>query len=90
MTQASGYEWDEAKRRSNLEKHRVDFRAIYNFEWDTATYEDDDRHDEPRTKATDFIGVVLYTVIYTERGPNTHIISIRKASLTEIMQYAQT
>lgn len=84
------YEWDEEKRQSNLAKHRVDFQAIYRFEWNTATYEDDDRHDEPRVKATGFIGVVLYTVIYTERGPNTRIISIRKASPTEIMEYAQT
>lgn len=83
------YEWDDSKNRSNLAKHKIDFEAIHNFEWNTATYQDDDRHDEPRTKATGFIGLVLYTVIYTERGDNTRIISLRKASPTEITEYAQ-
>ena len=83
------YEWDEEKRRSNLSRHRVDFQAIHRFEWNTATYEYDDRHHEPRIKATGFIGVVLYTVIYTERGDNTRIISLRKASREDIRKYAQ-
>ena len=83
------YEWDESKRQFNLAEHRVDFQAIHNFEWDGAVYEFDDRHDEPRTKATGFIGVVLYTVIYTEPGHNTRIISLRKASREDIRKYAQ-
>lgn len=82
------YEWDESKRRSNR-KHRIDFAAIHNFEWDSAVYEYDDRHHEPRIKATGFIGLTLYTVIYTERGDNKRIISLRKASPTEITEYAQ-
>ncbi len=32
------YEWDEQKRRENADKHKVDFTAIYGFEWDTAVY----------------------------------------------------
>ena len=83
------YEWDEAKRRSNLDKHRVDFEAIYRFDWNTAVRYYDDRHYEPRWKAIGFIGVVLHSVIYTERGNSVRIISIRKSSLTEIREYAQ-
>ena len=84
------YEWDDAKRLSNLSRHRVDFEAILRFEWESAVYEYDDRHDEPRIKATGFIGVTLHTVIYTERNGNIRIISLRKASPTEIIEYAQT
>ena len=84
------YEWDEAKRRSNLSKHRVDFEAIHRFEWESAVYEYDDHHDEPRIKASGFIGVVLHNVIYTELDGNIRIISLRKASPTEIIEYAQT
>ena len=84
------YEWDEAKSRSNLDKHRVDFEAIYRFEWRTATYDFDDHHDEPRYIARGFIGVVLHTVVYTERGDNRRIISLRKSSPEEIREYAQT
>ena len=30
------YEWDEAKRQANKEKHRIDLEAANEFEWDTA------------------------------------------------------
>ncbi len=81
------YEWDEAKRLSNLAKHKVDFQAIHRFDWNNATYDDDDRHDEPRAKATGFIGVVLHTVIYTKRGDTTRIISIWKSGPRERRRY---
>lgn len=81
------YKWDEEKRQSNLAKHRVDFQAIHRFEWNTATYEYHDRHHEPRTKATGFIGVTLYTVICTERGDNRRIFSLRTASPREKRRY---
>lgn len=81
------YEWDEAKNRANLDKHKIAFEAIHGFDWDNATYEDDHRHDEPRTKATGFIGVTLYTVIYTERGDTTRIISIWKSGPRDRRRY---
>lgn len=84
------YEWDEAKRLSNLAKHRVDFESIHAFDWDTAAVDFDDWYDEPRWKARGFIGVVLYTVVYTWRGENIRIISLRKSGPKEIREYAQT
>ena len=84
------YEWDEAKRLSSLAKHRVDFESIYAFDWQTAVIDFHDRHDEPRWEARGFIGVVLYTVGYTWRGENIRVISLRKSSPKEIMEYAQT
>ena len=38
------YEWDERKRQENVDKHDIDFTAIYNFEWDTAVYNSNDTH----------------------------------------------
>ena len=84
------YEWDEAKRLSNLAKHRVDFEAMRHFEWGTAIIDFDDRHDEPRLSAKGFIGDVLHTVIYTERGEFIRIISLRKSNMRESREYAQT
>lgn len=84
------YEWDEAKRLSNLAKHRADFDAMYTFDWDTAVIDFDDWHDEPRWKARGFIGVVLHTVVYTWRGESIRIISLRKSGPKEIREYAQT
>ena len=83
------YEWDCPKRRSNLEKHLVDFSVIYGFDWDTAVIEFDDRHDEPRWVAIGYIGLRLFTVVYTTRDDMTRIISVRKSDPGEMRYYAQ-
>ena len=59
------YNWDEAKRRQNVNKHGVDFAAVYQFNWDWALTEIDDREDygELREQATGFIGVRLYVLV---------------------------
>ncbi len=50
------YEWDEAKRRANRAKHRLDFTAIEAFDWGTASTKPDSRHGAPRFVATGYIG----------------------------------
>ncbi len=82
------YEWDEAKRRGNIAKHGIDFSAIERFQWSAALIEPDDRHSEPRFRALGYIERRLHTVVYTERGGNTRIISIRKSNLKEEDRYA--
>ena len=82
------YEWDEAKRRGNIAKHGIDFSAIDRFQWSAALIEPDDRHSEPRFRALGYIERRLHTVVYTERGGNTRIISIRKSNLKEEDRYA--
>ena len=83
-----GYEWDYAKQRSNLQKHRVDFTAIEDFEWDTAIIKPTSRHRETRYMAIGYIGDRLYAVVYTMRGNTTRIISLRRASRREEGEYA--
>lgn len=83
------YEWDENKRRENLEKHRVDFSAVHRFDWTTASLADDLRHDEPRFVAIGFIGDRLHVIVFTERGNSTRIISVRKANPREVKKYEQ-
>ena len=78
--QYESYEWDEDKRRSNLDKHEVDFEAIYEFDWDNAVTEPSPRDNELRYIAISYLGNRLYTVIYTERGDRRRIISLRKPS----------
>ncbi len=84
------YEWDEAKRQSNLAKHRVDFTAMADFEWDTAVTSDSPRHGEWRWIARGFIGRVLHSVVYALRGNSVRVISLRKATRKEIEVYAQS
>ena len=84
------YEWDEAKRRSNIIKHGVDFNSMRAFDWGGAIVQRDDDHDEQRWIATGFIDLRLYVVVYTEPGENRiRIISLRKASKREEISYVQ-
>ena len=83
------YEWDEARRRSNLAKHGVDFAAMRNFEWGSALTEPADHENEERWTAIGFIGDVLYFAVYVERDDDlTRIISLRKARPRERRTYA--
>ena len=84
------YDWDGQKRRENWEKHRVDFVAIYDFEWETAVIEFDDRHDEPRWTAKGMIGATFYSVVFTDREGQRRIISLRKATRREARSYVET
>ena len=83
------YEWDEAKRQENREKHGVDFTAIRSFDWDAAVYNESPRGGEPRWEATGYIGDRLHFAVYTVRGDKRRIISLRKANKREERVYAQ-
>ena len=89
MAQASGYEWDETKRESNIRRHGVDFPAMSTFEWEEAVERFDDRHEEDRWIATGFIGLRLHVVAYTVRGDVVRVISLRKAQPQEIRYHVK-
>ena len=84
--------WDEAKRRSNLEKHGLDFKEahlVYD-DPDKLTY-DSSRSGERRRMDLAFAIVKgrLLTRIYTQRGDDVRVISFRPASREEREQYEQ-
>lgn len=81
------YEWDEAKRRSNIRKHGVDFTMIEHFEWDSATLELDTRQIEPRFISTGYVRNRLHVAVYTERDSRLRIISLRRANRREERAY---
>jgi len=83
------YEWDKTKRAANIEKHRIDFEAIHDFDWSTATVFVDERQDygEPRFVAFGYIKARLVAVVYTERSRKKRIISMRKANNREVNSY---
>lgn len=83
------YEWDEDKRRLNAAKHGADFGCMNAFEWDTALVIPERDHDEPRWIATGFIGPVPHVVVFTERGDDIRIISLRKATKREALRYVE-
>ncbi len=81
------YEWDEGKRLSNHEKHGVNFSEAEHFEWNTAVINASPRHGEPRYIAIGYLGDRLHHLVYTIRGENRRIVSLRKANLRERRRY---
>ena len=85
------YEWDEAKRESNLRKHRLDFWAAH------LVYESPEKityrlKSKPETRFLDIAlvelkGAVL-ALVYTMRNGNVRFISFRYASRKERRRYA--
>jgi uncharacterized DUF497 family protein len=87
-SRAMEFEWDEDKRRSNLEKHEVDFRfadALFNG-LPTLNIERS-RHDEVRFVTTcEHLGR-FYTVVWTQRDYIARIISMRRSNDSEKRKY---
>lgn len=86
------YVWDEAKRKSNLKKHGLDFRDAY------LVYENPDKCTYDASRADEYrlmdvaLAVVkgrLLMLVYTERGNEVRVISFRNASRTERKQYEE-
>jgi len=84
-------EFDEAKRQANLAKHGCDFLIVDDFDWSTAIVREDTRfgYGETRLVALGFVGVNLYSLVYTERGSTVRVISLRTANRKERMLYAK-
>ncbi len=83
-------EFDPAKARTNLRKHRVSFAHAEQALRDAnaLTMEDPDAQGEQRfvTLGMDALGRIL-VVVHTPRGDRTRLISARKASRGETEQY---
>ncbi|MBF0108516.1 MAG: BrnT family toxin [Magnetococcales bacterium] len=72
--------WDETKRRTNLVKHRMDFRdAEAALSGPTVTVEDVGPYDEQRFLTLGLLRSQVVVVAHAERGDQTRIISMRKA-----------
>jgi uncharacterized DUF497 family protein len=85
------YEWDEAKRASNIRNHKVDFVAASEFDWDTAFVYVDDREDygELREVAIGYIGVRLHVLVFTRHDERIRIISLWKAQKSDVRIYVE-
>jgi uncharacterized protein len=86
------FEWDEAKRRTNLLKHGVDFAEVELLDWLSILQIQDTRrpYGEVRWQALGRVGQRLYMLIYTKRGERVRVISMRTASKREHAVYEAT
>jgi uncharacterized protein len=78
-------------RKANVKIHGVDFTPAAEFARQSAVVEVDDREDyrELRELALGFIGVRLHMLVFTRRGDNIRIISLRKAEKQEVRDHAK-
>ncbi len=86
------YIWDEAKRQSNLQKHKLDFADAYRiFEGITFTFEDERfEYDEPRYVTIGQFKIIVVIVVHADRNGDVRIISMRKASRHEQKLYRES
>jgi len=86
-----GYEWDEQKRQVNVQKHGIDFSDVSELFYGDVVILPDDRFDYGETRFI-VIGILkrqVSVVTYTERSENIRIISARKATKNEQLNYFQ-
>jgi hypothetical protein len=83
------FEWDEAKRLSNLDKHGIDFLDVEEvFDGDIVTVEDDRYgYGERRFVTFGLLQGRVVAVVYTDRGDAMRLISVRKATKYEQRTY---
>jgi uncharacterized protein len=77
-----GFEWDEAKRLANLEKHGIDFIDVPEvFDGNIVTIEDDRySYGEQRFVTFGLLKGRVVAVVHTDRDEEICIISARKAT----------
>jgi len=81
--------WDEAKRLSNIESHKLDF-AECDALWDNFTITREDvRQDygEKRLVTFGLLHGAVVVLVYVDRRREPHIISLRKAEKHEARYY---
>jgi hypothetical protein len=84
------FDWDEQKRKKNIEKHGIDFFDAAKIFWGNTVQKvskQEYNDSEERILATGKIGDDILTVVYVRRGNIIRIISARKARDNERRKY---
>lgn len=87
------FEWDDEKAAANLAKHGVDFPAACGVFDDVFAIDFEDRtldYGEVRRIVIGMVRGEVLTIVYTERSDIIRIISARKATRRERLEYAET
>jgi len=83
------FEWEEAKRRSNIQKHGIDFIGIEKVFAGTTVTILDDRYDygESRFVTLGLLNGRVVVIAHAESHEFIRIISVRKATKNEEANY---
>ena len=84
------FEWDEAKRFANIEKHDIDFEAARQLFDGRPVVTFESKYDaESRFLTIGMLDQQIVTVVWTWRGSIIRLISARRASDEERRRYRQ-
>ena len=83
------FEWDENKRKINIEKHGIDFAdAVKIFDGFIHKFKDTRAdYGEERFVTIGLLNGIEIAVVNTPRGDNIRIISVRRARVSERKAY---
>ncbi len=81
------FDWDENKRRANIEKHGIDFFDAIKIFWGNILQKQSLKTGEDRVLAIGKLGDDFLAVVYVERGNAIRIISARRAKKDERRAY---
>jgi uncharacterized DUF497 family protein len=81
------FEWDEKKRKSNLEKHGIDFEEATEIFYGASLFLRSYRNNEERWIAIGSLEDRLITVVFTRRADVVRIILARRARKNEEREY---
>lgn len=81
--------YDSAKNANNIVRRDLSFDLVHRFEWNSALVVEDNRREytEQRYQALGNIGYRLYMLVFTIRGDDVRVISLRKANSREVARY---
>jgi len=82
-------EFDQAKSEKNQEKRGLPFTCAADFDWQGATYSEDDRnmYPERRFVAAGYLGKRLHLLCFTHISGGIRVITFRKANKREAKRY---
>lgn len=82
-------EFDPNKSTTNTERRGLPFDLVAEFEFDSAEYAEDVRHDygEMRIQALGLLRGRVHVLVFTETLTGIRVISLRKANKREIKRY---
>jgi uncharacterized protein len=85
------FEWDEAKRQTNLSRHGIDFADLPPLFDGATVLLVDDRFDygEIRFTSLGWLNGIVFLVVHTETDEVIRLISARKATKYEEESYYQ-
>ena len=82
--------FDPDKDAANLSKHGVSLALAAELEWDWLLAKADTRRDYGEMRMVGYapIGARVFCLVFTDRGDERRMISLRKANTREVKHYA--